>query len=125
MALPVSGAEWIVDARGCPPSVLRSLPRLRRLLVSMVGELDLHPIGDAAWHQFPGHRGITGFWMLQESHLAVHTFPEFGSICVNLFCCRKRPAWAWKRRLAQLIGAREVEVRIVERRYGDAAESVG
>ncbi|MBI2901031.1 MAG: S-adenosylmethionine decarboxylase [Planctomycetes bacterium] len=117
------GIEWIVDATGCPPAHLRDRDRLERLFERIVEELDLHPVGRPAWHRFPDAGGLTGFWMLQESHLAVHTFPEFGSLCVNLFCCRPRRAWEWEARLAQWLGARRVSVRSFERDHGpDARE---
>jgi S-adenosylmethionine decarboxylase len=35
---------------------------------------------------------VTGVWLLSESHLAIHSFPEFRSACLNLFCCRERPS---------------------------------
>ena len=111
------GIEWMIDAAGCPASVLRSRPHLDRLFATVVGELALHPIGKPRWHRFPGPGGLTGFWMLQESHLACHTFPEYGSICINLFCCRPRPSWPWEERLARLLGARRVSVQSHERRH--------
>ena len=53
--------------------------------------MDLHPLGKTSWHQFPNTGGITGVSLLTESHLACHTFPEYGSLCLNVFCCRPRP----------------------------------
>jgi hypothetical protein len=41
------GSGWLVDALGCDPAALRSLPTLQRLFGSVVRDLDLHPVGDA------------------------------------------------------------------------------
>ena len=32
--------------------------------------------------------GITGIYIIQESHLAVHTWPEIGLVTVDLFSCK-------------------------------------
>jgi S-adenosylmethionine decarboxylase len=55
--------------------------------------------------------------VLAESHLACHTFPEFGSICLNLFCCRARPDFDAGALLAEMLGAMRTDVRRVERDY--------
>lgn len=112
-----NGVEWIVDATGCPANRLRDRRRLTRLFQRLVLDLELHPIGHPHWHRFPEPGGLTGLWMLQESHLACHTFPEFGALCLNLFCCRPRPAWDWSGGLGELVGALHVSVRSLERRY--------
>lgn len=119
----MGGVEWLVDAHGCDPERLRDRVSLQSLFDAVVAGLDLHPIGDAAWHQFPVTRGLTGLWMLKESHLAIHTFPEHASACINLFCCRPRPEWPWEERLTALLGATLVEVRSIERSYAPAARS--
>ncbi|MFN7971808.1 MAG: S-adenosylmethionine decarboxylase [Acidobacteriota bacterium] len=108
------GIEWLVDAEGCDPGKLRSPSVLRDLFQLLVAELDLHPIGEPAWHVFDGHGGVTGFWMLAESHLACHTFPEEGRASFNLYCCRPRDRWRWEEGLKAL-GAGRVTVRSVTR----------
>lgn len=88
----MNGTEWVVEAHGCDPVRLASVPALHTVFATIIAELDLHPVGEALWHQFPSPGGITGMQMLAESHLTVHTFPEHASLCLNLFCCTPRQA---------------------------------
>src|SRR5260370_12651337 len=117
------GVEWIVDASGCEPEALRSVTRLTALFDGAVRELGLHPLAEARFHQFPPPGGVTGFLILSESHLACHTYPEFGAATFNLYCCRDRPEWDWHRQLVDILGATDVEVRVV-RRYAQPRFSV-
>jgi S-adenosylmethionine decarboxylase len=114
------GIEWIVEAHGCRQDALRDVAALQALFTAMVQELELHPIGETRWYQFPGNGGVTGLCLLSESHLAVHTFPEHQSLCLNLFCCRPRVAWDFNRELQQRLGATEVHVRDVVRPYANS-----
>jgi S-adenosylmethionine decarboxylase len=113
----MSGLEWIVEAHGCKPGVLSDLHALEALFDALIGELHLHPLGKTNWHQFPNTGGITGVSLLSESHLACHTFPEYGSLCLNLFCCRPRPGTDFEALLKKEFGASKVCVRRVERPY--------
>ena len=116
----MNGIEWVVDAHGCAAEHLRDLDLLREFFVRIVSSLRLRPIGETQWHQFPNTGGITGLCLLAESHLACHTFPEFGSLCLNLFCCVPREAWDFEGALAAAFGAKSVTVRSVTRPYGSA-----
>ena len=109
------GREWVVEAFGCPPEGLRDRERLEQLFTTLVAGMSLHAIGAPQWHQFPAPGGITGVTMLQESHIAVHTFPELGTLCLDVFCCRPRPDWDFAGYLAREFGASHVEVRALER----------
>jgi S-adenosylmethionine decarboxylase len=109
------GTEWLIEASGCDAVALRDAGRLRAVFARAVTELDLRVVGEPQWHTFPGEGGVTGLVMLTESHLACHTYPEFGVATFNLYCCRERPAWAWVERLREMIGARDVQVRSVSR----------
>ena len=116
------GIEWIVEAQGCRAEALRELATLQQLFDSVIRDLDLHPVGETRWHQFPGSGGITGLCLLSESHLAVHTFPEHESLCLNLFCCRPRNDWDFEAELQMRFGAEHVNVRRIERPYGNSAD---
>lgn len=111
----IVGEEWIVDATGCDPSRLRELEILRAVMSALVDDLGLLVVGAPQWHRFGGPGGVTGLYLLSESHLAVHTYPEHALATFNLYCCRERPAWPWAERLAALLGATHVSVRRVAR----------
>ena len=117
------GMEWIVEAYGCAPAALCDVGALGRLFARLVDEIGLHPVAPATWHVFPGAGGITGLCALAESHLAVHTFPEHGALCLNLFCCRPRAEHDFAATLAAEVGAARAVVRRVDRVYGVAAEA--
>jgi S-adenosylmethionine decarboxylase len=111
------GCEWVIEALGCNAERLSDLPQLRTLFDDLIAELSLHPVAETQWHQFPGHGGITGLCLLAESHMACHTFPEFGSLCLNIFCCRPRPEYDFDKFLTEALGASLVRVRKLVRPY--------
>jgi len=115
------GDEWIVEAFGCDAGRLADRAALASLVDRMVHELALRPIGAGQWHVFPPPGGITGMLLLAESHLTVHTFPEHGSLCLNLFCCTPRATWPFAERLTELLGAERVTVRHLVRTYAREA----
>jgi S-adenosylmethionine decarboxylase len=111
------GVEWLVEAFGCDAVRLADVDALAALVDELVETLALRPVAPPLWHTFPTPGGVTGLMLLAESHLALHTFPEHGSVCVNLFCCVPRQEWDWERGLARHLAADEVRVRRLDRHY--------
>jgi len=111
----MAGVEWLVEGFGCSPASLRDVVKLHALLDALIHELPLHPVGQPMWHKFDGEGGVTGLCLLAESHFACHTFPETGTLCLNLFCCKPRPDWDFAAYLQQEFSAASVQVRRIER----------
>ena len=111
------GCEWVVEAHGCNAAALADVSLLESLFADIIDDLSLHAVRDPAWHKFPEPGGVTGMVLLSESHLTCHTFPEYGSMCLNLFCCRRRPEWDFETALRGRLGATSVQVRRIDRPY--------
>ncbi len=120
-----TGTEWLIDARDCRADELRDLSVLRRLCEDVIEGLQLTVVGAPVWHKFPCPGGVTGMYLLSESHLTCHTYPEFGLATFNLYCCRPRPVWPWADRLTETLGASEVVVQAIPRGVGEPPLSVG
>ena len=121
----MSGMEWIIDAQGCSGEALRDAELLHKFFEKIVDDLELHTVGETHWHQFPGSGGITGLCLLSESHLTCHTFPEYGSLCLNLFSCVARPKWDFEKHLIEFFSATSVDIRRIEREYAFPAAFEG
>ena len=109
------GTEWLIDASGCDAVALANLDRLRAVFDRVIRDLDLHVLGEIAWHQFDHPNGVSGLALLSESHLTCHTYPEFRAATFNLYCCRSIATWTWEATLKEMLGATEVNVRMSER----------
>ena len=117
------GVEWVVEAFDCPPLALTDPKLLTGLCEQLLADLRLHAVAPPLWHKFPDPGGVTGLYLLAESHLACHTYPEFGLATFNLYCCRPRQPWPWQERLSATLGAGRVLVRTLRRgRPGVASE---
>lgn len=55
------------------------------ILNNIIKQLNLHVVNEAG-HQFHPH-GYTYAFVLSESHLTIHTYPEHNSCYIDIFCC--------------------------------------
>jgi S-adenosylmethionine decarboxylase len=114
-------AESIIDAAGCTPELIADVDHLRQVCEAVVTGLNLRVIGEPCWHRFPQRPdsaapgGATGLYLLAESHLTCHTFPEMQLAAFNLYCCRELGPWDWEEFLQRELDATTVLVRTVTR----------
>ncbi len=109
------GTEWMIDASGCAANALTDLGLIASICEQVIADLGLTVIGEPMQHVFPGPGGGTSMYLLSESHLTCHTYPEHSFATFNLYCCRRRPAWPWRDELGRRLGAENVIVRELHR----------
>ena len=116
------GIEWIIDAFECRPAALRDRAAICELLDKVIEGAGLHVVAKAE-HVFGGPGGVTAMYLLAESHLTIHTFPESGVATLNLYCCRPRLAQDWPALLTSALGAAHVTVREIARGGAEPASA--
>ena len=85
------GLHLIADLHDCrcEPRLLSDAGALRELCLVVCSTPGLTPVGQI-FHQFGNAEqpaGATGAVVLAESHLAIHTWPELGSVTRDLYVC--------------------------------------
>ena len=83
----MDGIHLLGEWYGCPADTphMVDAAALRSACLAAVEEAGLTIVGDR-FHQFEP-QGVTGAVILAESHLAIHTWPEMGSVTVDVYVC--------------------------------------
>ena len=79
------GTHLLVDLRECNPEILKSLEKVRSIMVSAAKDAKA-TIVDVSFHEFNPF-GISGVVVIAESHLTIHTWPEYDYAAVDIFTC--------------------------------------
>lgn len=89
---PALAHELLVDVWGCAAAPLAEAGVVRALCDGLVERLGVVVLQVPQVHRFEdtarGPGGVTALYLLSESHLAVHTWPERGALLLSLCCCR-------------------------------------
>jgi S-adenosylmethionine decarboxylase len=83
----MDGIHLLGELYGCPADAPQMIDAeaLRSACLNAVEESGLTIVGDR-FHQFEP-QGVTGAVILAESHLAIHTWPEMGSVTLDVYVC--------------------------------------
>src|SRR5690625_2794936 len=79
------GRQILVEFYDCDRDVLNSEQRIREILLEGV-RLSRATIVSDTFHTFSPH-GVSGAVVIAESHVAIHTWPEYGYAAVDIFTC--------------------------------------
>jgi S-adenosylmethionine decarboxylase len=83
----------IIEGRGGDWHKLQDLPALYELLDTLPGRINMTKIMPPIVTRYvgvsPEDWGISGFVMIAESHISVHTFPERGEVAIDVFSCKE------------------------------------
>lgn len=109
------GTHLVVDAWQSPAELLNDAVKIRNALIEAItaGEATLI---DICVHQFSPH-GVTATVTLAESHIAIHTWPEYGYFAADLFFCGRGKPLVAMQVLQQALQAKEVKMQEIDRGF--------
>ncbi len=79
------GRHLLVELYDCDKEALNDLDLLRGVMLDAAIESGAVVLGDS-FHRF-SPQGVSGVVIIAESHLSIHTWPEFGYAAVDVFTC--------------------------------------
>lgn len=82
---PAPGVHILLECAECSPRLLTDLPYLRETLEN-AARLAGATVVQSALHQF-SPQGLSGVVVIAESHIAIHTWPEYGYAALDVFTC--------------------------------------
>ncbi len=81
----VLGKHLLLELKECNPQLLNDLDHIRNSLLLAAEDLGVHVVGES-FHQF-SPQGVTGILSIAESHISIHTWPEYGYAAADIFTC--------------------------------------
>jgi len=79
------GKHLLLELKGCNKEGLNDLSFLRETLLTAAIEAGATVLGES-FHRF-NPQGVSGVVVIAESHLFLHTWPEYGYAAVDIFTC--------------------------------------
>ena len=79
------GKHLLIELKDCNPEILKNLDKVKNAMVSAAKKARATII-DVSFHEFSPF-GISGMVVIAESHLSIHTWPEYGYAAVDIFTC--------------------------------------
>ena len=79
------GTHLLVELKDCNCDLLDDLGYIRASMLEAAEKTGATIIGES-FHQF-SPQGVTGVVAIAESHLCIHTWPEYGYAAVDIFTC--------------------------------------
>ena len=114
------GTHLVVDAWEAPHDLLNDPQGIRRALIDAISAGEATLI-DLCVHQFSPH-GVTATATLAESHIAIHTWPEYGYFAADLFFCGQGKPEEAMNLLQTALKAKQARIREIPRGF---EETVG
>jgi len=82
----------ILECYGCEKEKLKDEIFIKEFLNNSVEILDMTKIGEPYLVKYNGknddERGISGFVIIAESHISIHTWPEYNYASIDVFSCK-------------------------------------
>lgn len=83
----ILGFQTTIDFYGCNSDKINSTGFIEKVLEKAAKKMNLTVVKSTI-HSF-SPIGVSGVIVIQESHLAIHTWPEYNYVALDFFTCNK------------------------------------
>ncbi|MBI4153737.1 S-adenosylmethionine decarboxylase [Candidatus Woesearchaeota archaeon] len=114
------GTHLTVDAFECDSLRLYEEKRVRKFLEELPRIIGMTPIAEAQIVNYKNPKkeldaGISGFVMIAESHISIHTYPYRGCLFMDVFSCKPFDVEKVKAVLMERFHAGRIEENLIRR----------
>ncbi|HEY3215357.1 MAG TPA: adenosylmethionine decarboxylase [Candidatus Eisenbacteria bacterium] len=113
------GPHLMLDGYGCDKAKLEDLNLIYRILEELPDRIGMTRIMPPYVFKYSGLRaedwGISGFVLIAESHISIHTFPEKNFVSVDIFSCKPFDADFASHYLKTAFEMAKVESKVLDR----------
>lgn len=81
----IVGKHIIAELYGVPKELISNEKTVREIVEDVVSKAELTKVG-SVYKQFNPH-GVTGVVLIAESHVSIHTWPEYELVNLDVFTC--------------------------------------
>lgn len=112
----MEGLGWhiLAELKGVKPKILDDSEFLKRLLLDATNFANLTVL-DVKVQRF-SPQGVSVLVVIAESHLVIHTWPEYGYAALDVFTCRdEESTWRAYEHIINSLNPKDVQVMLVKR----------
>ncbi len=113
------GMHLMLDGYGCDRSKLESEAFVYRFLDEFPDDIGMTKIMQPSVLKYDGASldgcGISGFVLIAESHVSIHTFPATGYVSIDIFSCKSFNLEAAEREIVRRFDIDAVEKNVLDR----------
>ncbi len=108
------GKHYLVEYHSCDPAVLDDQSSIQNILLEAALKSGATVL-EYSFHKF-SPQGVSGVIVIAESHISIHTWPEYGYAAVDIFTCgTKVDPWIAYNIMKNLLSSEETMVREIDR----------
>lgn len=115
------GNHLIIDASGCNKDRIGDVKTIRKFLKNLAKEIDMKIIDGPKTIKYEAEdkkeSGITGFTILAESHLSIHTYPEKQFLSLDIFSCKEFDLTKIKNYVKETFDVKKIKEFLIKREY--------
>ena len=116
------GWHFLADLHGVAAPLLCDTARIEQILRASADAAGAH-ILFMHFHHFGENQGVTGVLLLAESHISIHTWPEYGFAAADIFMCGQAEPERALAVLRQAFAPERAQIQRVLR--GENAQAIG